>query len=177
MERLGLGRTPVREALRALAHEKLVVVYPRRGTVVSGVDVGALSGLSEVRVVLEGSAARLAAERATAEDRAVIEELLDELARAASDPDERALIELDQRIHRHVYRCAHNPYLEATLNEYYILTLRIWFLALDRVERLHDAIGEHRAILEAIRDGDAARAEAAMRAHIEAFERAIRRVL
>ena len=47
--------------------------------------------------------------------------------------DERKLIDLDQRIHRHIYECTHNPFLEATLNEYYVLTLRIWFLALDRV--------------------------------------------
>ncbi len=177
MERLGLGRTPVREALRALAREKLVVVYPRRGMVVSGVDAGALSGLSEVRTVLEATAVRLAAERATADDRAGIEQLLTELVQAASGHDERVLIELDQRIHRHVYRCAHNPYLEATLNEYYVLTLRIWFLALDRVARLDAAVGEHRALLEAIRDGDPDLAEDIMHRHIEAFERAIRSVL
>lgn len=177
MERLGLGRTPVREALRALARERLVVVYPRRGMVVAGVDAGALAALSEVRAVLEPTAARLAAERATAEDRAAVDELLDELARVASGHDERALIELDQRIHRHVYRCAHNPYLETTLNEHYVLTLRIWFLALDRVARLDAAVGEHRALLEAIRDGDPAVAESVMRHHVEAFERAIRSVL
>ena len=70
------------------------------------------------------------------------------------EPDERALIDLDQRIHRHVYGCTHNPFLEKTLNEYYVLTLRIWFLALDRVARLEDAIREHRELLVAIRDGD-----------------------
>jgi DNA-binding GntR family transcriptional regulator len=58
-----------------------------------------------------------------------------------------------------------------------VLTLRIWFLALDRVERLGDAIREHREILEAIRDGDAERAETVMRAHVEGFERAMRAVL
>ena len=58
-----------------------------------------------------------------------------------------------------------------------MLTLRIWFLALDRVERLGDAIREHREILEAIRDGDGERAETVMQAHIEGFERAMRSVL
>ncbi|MFN8187598.1 MAG: GntR family transcriptional regulator [Gaiellales bacterium] len=177
MQRLELGRTPVREALRALARERLVVVYPRRGMVVAGVDAGALSALAEVRAVLEPMAARLAAVRATAADRTVVGELLGELARVAGGHDERALIELDQRIHRHVYRCAHNPYLEATLNEHYVLTLRIWFLALDRVARLDAAVGEHGALLEAIRDRDPAVAEAMMRYHIEAFESAIRSVL
>ena len=58
-----------------------------------------------------------------------------------------------------------------------MLTLRIWFLALDRVTRLEDAVNEHRALLEAIRDGDGARAEEAMCMHVKGFENAIRGVL
>jgi DNA-binding GntR family transcriptional regulator len=174
MDRLGLGRTPVREALRALAQERLVEVYPRRGMFVSTVDVGDLASLSEVRATLESHAARLAAERATEAERVEAGELIGELGRARGA---RELIELDQRIHRHVYRCAHNPFLEKTLNEYYVLTLRIWFLALDRVARLDEAVREHRELMAAIRDGDAAGAEEAMRRHVLGFERAIRDVL
>jgi DNA-binding GntR family transcriptional regulator len=177
MERLGLGRTPVRDALRALARERLVEVDPRRGILVSGVDVRDLAALSESRLVLEATAARLAAARSTPADRAQTLALLAQLGETADEQDERRLIDLDQRIHRHVYHCAHNPFLEATLNEHYVLSLRIWFLALDRVARLDDAVHEHRALLEAIRDGDADRAEAAMREHVLGFERAIRAVL
>jgi DNA-binding GntR family transcriptional regulator len=177
MERLELGRTPIREALRDLARDRLVEVYPRRGIFVSGVDVGDIAGLSEVRVALESQAARLAAERRNDEDLTTTEALLAELRDTASEDNERQLIELDQRIHRHVYRCTHNPFLEATLEEYYVLTLRIWFLALDRVERLDDAIREHRELLEAIRDRDPQRAEAVMRLHVSGFERAMRTVL
>ena len=177
MERLALGRTPIREALQALARERLVEVYPRRGMFVSGVDVRDLAGLSEVRLTLEPRAARLAAERATDADRASITVLLKELDHVRDKPDERALIDLDQRIHRHIYACTHNPFLAATLNEYYVLTLRIWFLALDRVTRLEDAVREHRELLRAIRAGNAERAEEAMRRHVTGFENAIRRVL
>lgn len=177
MERLGVGRTPVREALRTLARECLVEVYPRRGMFVSGVDVNDLAGLSEVRHALEPYAARVAAERATEDDRAAIALLLDELELIHDEPDERALIDLDQRIHRQVYGSTHNAFLEDTLNEYYVLTLRIWFLALDRVARLEDAIQEHRELLAAIHDGDGDRAEDAMRRHVTGFENAIRRVL
>ena len=177
MQRLGLGRTPIREALRDLAREQLVEVYPRRGIFVSSVYVGDIAGLSEVRRVLESSAARLAADRRNDADLLETVELLEELEGMAGNRDERRLIELDQRIHRHLYRCTHNPFLEATLEEYYVLTLRIWFLALDRVERLDDAIREHREILEAIRDRDADRAEDVMRRHVEGFERAMRAVL
>jgi len=177
MEQLGVGRTPVREALRALARERLVEVYPRRGMFVSSVDVRDLAGLSEVRVTLEPHAARLAAERATSADREQIALLLQELDEIGDGSSERALMDLDQRIHRHLYRCAHNPFLEETLNEYYVLTLRIWFLVLDRVTRLEDAIQEHRDLLEAVLDGDGAAAEEAMRRHVTSFEGAIRRVL
>ena len=174
--RVGVGRTPVREALRALARERLIEVYPRRGIFVADVHVRDLAGLSEVRATLESHAARLAAQRATDTDRAETEALLAELEHAGGD-GERTLIDLDQRVHRHVYRCAHNPFLEATLNEYYVLTLRIWFLALERVARLEDAVLEHRGILEAIHDGDPERAEQAMRRHVTGFEQAVRRGL
>jgi DNA-binding GntR family transcriptional regulator len=177
MEQLTLGRTPIREALQALARERLVEVYPRRGMFVSRVDVRDLAGLSEVRLTLEPRAARLAADRATDADRARITVLLKELDHVRDKPDERALIDLDQRIHRHIYECTHNPFLAATLNEYYVLTLRIWFLALDRVTRLEDAVREHRELLRAIRAGNAERAEMAMRRHVTGFENAIRRVL
>src|SRR4051795_10593826 len=63
-QRLGIGRTPVREALRRLAQERLIEVFPRRGMLVTKVDVRDLARLCEVRAVLEPEAARLAAERA-----------------------------------------------------------------------------------------------------------------
>jgi DNA-binding GntR family transcriptional regulator len=175
MERLGIGRTPVREGLRRLAHERLVEVYPRRGMFVTGVDVRELARLSEVRAVLEPEAARLAAERATGLDRAAIAELLDELA--AGGRDDRELMELDERIHGAVYRAAHNDLLEATLGQYYVLALRIWSMALDRQEELEEAVDAHRTLLEAIRDGDGERAAETMRAHVQNFEQAMRRML
>ena len=176
MERLGVGRTPIREALRQLAQEKLVEVYPRRGIFVSGVNVRDLASLSEVREQLEPYAARLAAERASDAEREELAQLVTELD-GIGDGDQRGLIDLDQRLHSQLYRCAHNPFLESTLNELYVLTLRIWFLALDRVARLDEALQEHRELLEAIADGDGARAERAMRRHVRGFEQAIRKVL
>ncbi|MFN8224081.1 MAG: GntR family transcriptional regulator [Gaiellales bacterium] len=178
MGRLQIGRTPVREALQRLANERLVEVYPRRGMFVSGVEVHDLRGLSEVRATLEPACARLAAERADVDDHQELDALLEALAHLANGGDERTLIELDQRIHRTLYRCAHNPFLEETLTTYYVLALRIWFLALGRVtDRLDDAVRSHRRLLEAVRHGDGDQAEAAMREHVADFERAIRAVL
>jgi DNA-binding GntR family transcriptional regulator len=175
MERLDIGRTPVREALRRLAQERLVEVFPRRGMFVTGVDVRELARLSEVRVVLEPEAARLAALRATDEDRVAIAGLLDELDGGSAD--DRELMSLDERIHRTIYQAARNDLLEATLEQYYALALRIWMIALDRHHELEDAVQEHRSLLEAIRDGDRKLAAETMRSHVQNFEQAMHRVL
>jgi len=177
MDRLGLGRTPIREALRALAQAKLIEVYPRRGMFVAPADARDLASLSEVRCVLEPFAASLAAERRTDGDRIELEALFDELDAVAVKPVGRRLIEIDQRIHRFVYHAAHNSFLESVLDEHYMHALRIWFLALDKVSHLENAVLEHRAILEAIRDGDPERASIAMKDHVDGFEGAIRRSL
>jgi DNA-binding GntR family transcriptional regulator len=176
IERLEIGRTPVREALRRLAHERLVEVYPRRGMFVTGVDVRELARLSEVRELLEPEAARLAAERATDTDREHLSLLLTEL-NAGLDAGGSELMDLDERIHRAVYRAAHNDLLEATLEQYYALALRIWSMALDRAHELEEAVEAHRALLEAIRAGDGERAADTMRAHVQDFEQAMHRVL
>jgi DNA-binding GntR family transcriptional regulator len=175
IERLSIGRTPVREALRRLAQERLVEVYPRRGMFVTGVDVRELARISEVRAALEPEAARLAAERATEPEREELAGLLRELE--ASGPGERELMALDERVHRAVYRCARNDLLEATLEQYYVLSLRIWMMAIDRAPELDAAVHQHQALLEAIRAGDGARAAATMRDHVQEFEQAMRRVL
>lgn len=177
MTSLGFGRTPIREALRALANEKLVDVYPRRGMFVASVDVQNLSSISEVRAVLEIKAASLAAQRSTPEDLEVTVELIAEIDAIKGDPNMKKLIQLDQRIHRHIYHCTHNSFLESTLEQYYGHALRIWFLALDRVEDLSEAVIEHRALLIAIRDKDSKGAAKAMQDHVEGFEGSIRRNL
>jgi DNA-binding GntR family transcriptional regulator len=176
MQQLGIGRTPIREALRTLAQEGLVEVYPRRGMFVTSVEIHDLASLAEVRSVLESSAARLAAERATDEDRGSVAALLDELEQHEA-LGQRELMALDERIHRQVYRAAHNQFLESSLERYYVLALRIWYLALDQARELEQAVLDHREILEAIRDGDADRAEGAMRRHVVEFEETMRRVL
>lgn len=177
MDKLSFGRTPIREALRTLASEKLVDVYPRRGMFVASVDVQNLSSISEVRAVLEIKAASLAAQRSTPEDREVTVALIAEIDAIKGDPNMKKLIQLDQRIHRHIYQSTHNSFLESTLEQYYGHVLRIWFLALDRIEDLSEAVIEHRALLIAIRDSDAEVAANAMRDHVEGFEGSIRRNL
>ncbi len=171
MERLGFGRTPVREALRRLAQEQLVEVFPRRGMFVTSVDVRDLARISEVREALEPEAARLAAERATEAERDELSALGDQIKRGAD------LMALDERIHRAVYKAAHNDLLEKTLSEYYVLALRIWMIALERDEALESAVEAHRPLLNDIALGNGDRAAERMRAHVQDFEAAMHRVL
>jgi DNA-binding GntR family transcriptional regulator len=177
MSTLKMGRTPIREALRSLANEKLIEVYPRRGMFVSRVDVANLSQLSETRAVLEIKAAELAAQRSTAADQVITKNLIEEINAIKGDLDMPTLIGLDQRIHHHIYQCTHNEFLAAALDNYYAHALRIWFMALDRVEHLADAIIEHRALLEAIASNDPKAATKAMKEHVEGFESEIRKSL
>src|ERR1700686_5367484 len=98
-EELEIGRTPIREALQRLALENLVKSIPHRGTFVTDVNITDLARITEVRVVLEGHAARLAAERLADRERVAIQELLTRLeGRGAAD--QRELMRLDQQIHR-----------------------------------------------------------------------------
>jgi DNA-binding GntR family transcriptional regulator len=131
-EALQMGRTPVREAVKRLALENLVTVFPRRGTFASDINITDLTHISEVRVVLEAHAAYRAAERITDAQRAELAELLDELSRSQGSDDGEALMALDARVHRFIHRCTGNPYLEETLGRYFNLSLRIWHLVIDR---------------------------------------------
>ena len=175
-QELGLGRTPIREALQRLAHENLVTFVPHRGTFVSDINLTDLHRLTEVRTEMEGYAARLAAERATAPDRIKMEALMAELS-TIDEADVHNLMRLDQRIHRLVYQATRNAFLQAMLEESFNLSLRIWFLGLDRGVRLKEAVEEHRQLLDAIVSRDAPRAESVMRQHVAGFEHAIRKVL
>jgi DNA-binding GntR family transcriptional regulator len=176
-EELKIGRTPIREALQRLARENLVRSVPHRGTFVTDVNITDLARITEVRVVLEAHAARLAADRLSASDRACFAELLQVLEHGRPKVDQRELMLLDQQIHRQIYIAARNPFLEATLERYFNLSLRLWYLVLDRDVSLREALEEHAELLRAILSGDADRADESMRRHVTGFEREIRKVL
>lgn len=174
-ERLGLGRTPIREAVRALAAERLIEVYPRRGMFVADVNPRELEALAELRAEVEPFAASLAAKRRTAAQVATIDALLADLARPIETST--ALIELDQRIHHHVYACAANPVLAEVCEQQYVHALRIWFLALDKVAGLTQAVTQTKDLLVAIKEGDSTRAGEVMAVHINGFENQIQEAI
>ena len=172
---LGIGRTPIREALQRLGRENFVRSIPHRGTFVTDVNITDLARITEVRMVLEAHAARLAAEKLSGADRAAMEGVLELVGGPLTD--QRELMRLDQVVHRTVYRAARNPFLEATLERYFNLSLRLWYLVLDHGVRLRQAVDEHVELVHAILAGDGDRAETVMRKHVMGFEREISKVL
>ena len=172
MSELGIGRTPLREAVKRLALENLVAVQPRSGTYVTSVDASDIVHISEVRAELEAQAAELAARRMDGAVRERAETLLARL-REGGDADADALMRLDEEIHRVAWEGAGNPYLLETLERYFALSLRVWYVVLDRVPGLGTAVFDHSKLLEAMLAGDAARSRDLMREHVVEFEREI----
>lgn len=173
---LGVGRTPVREALKRLETERLVVAYPRRGTFATEVQITDLGHLTEVRQRLEPLAASCAARRAGAHHRAVLAALLDELETSAA-ADVQQLIRLDLRLHRALYAATSNPYLQDTLVHYDNLATRIWCLFLDRLPGLGGHVGEHGPLLRAVLAQDEDQAASLAAEHVARFDAAIRALL
>lgn len=177
-EELQLGRTPLREAIKRLESEHLVVTYPRRGTFATSVDITALSEISQVRQVLEPLAARLAADRRGGSVRPQLEELGVQMTR----PDSGLLsrdegLRWDVQFHRRIYLAAGNSHLQATLERYMNLATRIWCVVADRLPELGEHLGAHRALLSAVLEGNNEQAGTIMAKHIQEFESQIRSVL
>jgi DNA-binding GntR family transcriptional regulator len=172
-----MGRTPIREAIKRLALENLVSVFPRRGTFAAEINIKDLAHITDVRKVLEGRAAHLAAERLTDARLRELDELIAELRSSRGSDDMTALMALDTRVHRFIYQASDNPFLEETLYRYFNLSLRIWYLVIDRLPHMFQRVHEHETMLQAIADRDAELAQDIVTEHIATFESEIRSVL
>jgi DNA-binding GntR family transcriptional regulator len=173
MREMGIGRTPLREAVKRLALENLVAVQPRRGTFVTAVEASDIVNITEVRAELEGFAAELAAMRMNGEARAAAEALLEEIEEVTQPHEQEWLMRFDERIHHFIWEASGNPYLIETLERYFTHSLRIWYLVLDRVPGLGHAVHDQLHLLEAVLERDGARARGIMREHVLAFQREI----
>ena len=173
MKDLGIGRTPLREAVKRLALEKLVEVQPRRGTFVTAIEAADIQNITEVRAELEGYAAELAALRLDPETRAKAEALLREIEALDGAGEQESLMRMDEHIHRFILEASHNPYLKQTLERYFTHSLRIWYLVLDRVPTLGHAVHDQTQLLEAILDRSGPHARTIMHEHVLAFQREI----
>jgi DNA-binding GntR family transcriptional regulator len=174
---LGVGRTPVREALKRLERDRLVVAYPRRGTFATAVDMTDLADISEIRRQLEPTAAARAARSATAETRTRLSALSAGVAGIDGTDDPRQVLRQDVFLHREIYRASGNPHLEQILVSLDAHAARIWCLFLDRLPDVAGHVREHAALLDAIVAGDADSAAALTLAHVIGFEEAVRAVM
>lgn len=177
IDELGLGRTPIREALQRLALEKLVDIVPRRGMFVTEIGLTDLQRLFELRMVLESMAARLAAQRGRPEHWRRMEAVLGRLEDAESQMDNEVLIAIDEACHEIMYEAADNEFLYDALSGMYALSLRLWYYSLAKIGRMRSTVLEHRDILLALKSGDADSAAELLRQHINTFQNEIQSVM
>ena len=170
---LNLGRTPIREALKRLSLEKLVTIVPRRGMFVTDIGVTDLHHLFEVRLVLESTAAQLAAVRGTRTHWSRMADALAQLPPNSVIEDNEMLIQIDRTCHEIVYEATGNNFLQDTLVTMYTLSLRLWYFALAQVGNMRGAILEHTAILKALESGNGAEAAQLTEQHIKSFQEKI----
>ena len=164
--RLGISRTPLREALARLIADGLVETQAGRGLVVADASVESVGELFEVRLALEQEAAALAARR---RDTVVFEQLRAEMLDASAllaDPHRHAYYDLVRRFDEAVDDAVHNTYLVTTLRGLRTHLARIRRLAHDNPARLAAAASEHLLIIDAIIAGDESLARSATAVHL-----------
>lgn len=171
-ERLGIGRTPIREALQRLERDQFVTVIPRRGMFVSLIDIDDLALLYETRAVMEPYAARLAAQRGTAADWNEMASVIEQSLRPGLAPE--ALLDVDRRCHEIIWTAAGNRFLTDTLDAMYAQSDRVWHMYLADVYDTRHAVDEHIEMLDTFRRGDPGECEAAMATHLRGFDDQVR---
>jgi DNA-binding GntR family transcriptional regulator len=163
-ESLGISRTPVREALKRLELQGLVVHEPHHGAVVASLEYGQIIELYIVREVLEGTAARLAAQHATITEIGVLERMVDADRGLVNQP--KRLAQTNRQFHQQIRDTARNRYLASALENLRLSLALLAGTTLGAKGRAAEAIGEHAAIVARIAARDPAGAEEAARQHI-----------
>jgi DNA-binding GntR family transcriptional regulator len=168
-ERFGLSRTPIREALRRLETRGLLVHEPYRGMVVARLEPSAIAELYVMREVLDGAAARMAAQHATETEIAAMENQIARDRKILDDP--QSLAQSNRAFHMAIYRAAHNRFLMKSSDALTEALALLGPTTLAAAGRGRQSIDEHATIVAAIRARDGDAAEAAARRHIRnAFE-------
>lgn len=164
-ERFGLSRTPIREALRQLEMDGLVVHLPRVGAAVRRLDYAEVMELYEMRAVLEGTAARLGTRAASQIEITELDTLNAEMV--AAEGDAARVARLNRQFHLTLLDAARNRFLVKSMAAISRTLIILGPSTLTETERISEAAAEHARLVDAIRARDADAAEQAMRAHIE----------
>lgn len=163
-DRLGLSRTPVREALRALEADGLVQHQPRHGAIVRQLDHAEVMELYEMRAVLEGTAARLAARMASEIEIQALRSLNSEFSEAG---DPRTAAEFNRQFHDTLVGASRNRFLLRSVEGLRKTMLILGATTMSIESRVEEAAAEHAEVISALEDRDGQRAERVMRSHIE----------
>ena len=170
MAELGIGRTPIREALQRIAAESLVQHLPNRGMLVSDIGVANVESIYEFRSLVEGAAARLAATRATEDDIRELQSLVGQLNQATEDGDIDGFVALDWRFHEALGRASKNIYLQEAVPRIFNLHLRLWFYISSKTGSWHPVAHSHdemtKGVVDAIRERSPEKAEKVMTSYI-----------
>lgn len=168
VEELGVGRTPLREAVLRLEQQGLVVSLGRRGYVVAGASQADLMRGYELRRELECFTAGLAAERRTAEDLELFEAFLARIEAEIAENDQEVIwhLEVDEEFHRLVAKASDNRFAQGFLDTLYGLTVRSLYVSHVPITFVKDEIDTYHTVLNAIRMRDAVAARAAMTEHL-----------
>jgi DNA-binding GntR family transcriptional regulator len=170
----GIGRTPIREALQRLAREKLVSILPRRGIVVTEINVGSQLRLLEVRRELERLIARLAARRATGEERRRFRELARDFEKSAKANDDTSFMRTDREYNSLCSEASHNDFAAGAMTLMHSLSRRFWYIHYKQAADMPLTAKLHADIARAIADGEeerAAKASDRLLDEIEKFTR------
>ena len=162
---LGVSRTPLREAIKQLALEQLIIAHPHRAPYVAPFSLTDLQPLYETRLLLELPVARLAAERITAAELSTLTDILDSMRSEIDAGHVYEVIELDYRFHSMLANATHNRYLADAINQLNRNSLRLWYLAHSRIG-LEGVASAHDDILRVLTTRDPAAAEEVMKQHV-----------
>jgi DNA-binding GntR family transcriptional regulator len=166
---LEVSRTPVREALRKLQADGLVIIEPRRGGVVAGINATDAEEIYSLGILLEAFGAGLAAKRVTEDDLARLDQIIDAMEDALRDDSPAShstYLQLDSDLHRCIVQATGNRHLGQLIRQIVGLPLLIQTFTHYSHADILRSLQQHRTIVAALRAGDAEWAEAAMRAHI-----------
>ena len=149
-QRLKIGRTPIREALQRLARDGLVVIMPRRGIMVSEINLRLQLRLLEVRRELERLMASLAAERASSDERHEFADVAEAMLAAATKADDLTFMRLDQRFNILIATAARNEFARRSMGLMNALSRRFWYQHYQEVADLPLAAKLHAAVAQAV---------------------------
>ena len=165
-EQYGISRTPLREALKVLASEGLVTLKPRRGCYVTELSERDLDDIFPIMALLEGRCAFEATQKATLDDLKDLEAVHERLERCAAKGDVNGFFEVNQTFHEALQTLSGNRWLKQVIDDLRKVLKLTRRDSLRLEGRLKQSLEEHRRILVAIRERDAASAEALMHAHL-----------